>query len=774
MAVTTLEPQIISNVEGPFNAIWKLVGEESGLLNFGTAGQSEPVLPGEELITNGTSQSIFNPAWEFKADESLIIRHETPIKYVKELCQLTDQIGGDTDFLYFIKTWRWSIDNKRWSKWFSFDAVIEEWFWLNDLYVEFKYICLEKTEDIPDDVILPKDGPTLLLFFVNLNGSLEMERTNQKVVLSEPGQCAILSPDDKWKVFNLIDFELIAGGLTEDRMVDMRFRGSTTSGRQWTQWVPLTTANLQAVVLDPLRFWFLEIQFCRIGTDPTGEIKIWDVYFTGDMQNVTANYSKMGKMGLRSDCLNDYNGEDESCDPNSAPAYPPPEFEEYMRCDSRFQDNKWDPYDLKATELYKKLTEDVNQMFGWDVVYYKTDPDQRGRDVVLHEYSLSHVIREESIKIMVKDNQFPDRKIMFNPFDLLMFDTFEINITRDEFKRAFGIEERPRKWDMLFLCETNMLYQVEHALAHKDFLNSSVYYDVTLRKAQNNQNILPTEEIQASIDNLTENNSLDALFETEIAQETKNISDKKQLNVLTRDETRQNVNAFVRIADEPIENGPNVISKNYYDLSNVTQDDIAVEYIQADTKITKGENRSFIFWFNLKTKRAGENYNLLTNQAVINNQPYGYKITYLDNRIDVEWNGQFLEWMVPELQTNHWYALVMLMDQTQGTWQYFIYRRQSDINPRSYNDPKLRMIKTDTGILEPVEWNITTDMVIHGSEMKMTNIRVFSELIDVPNIQMVLSQYIIRESGKLIFADNANKQMQLPAIEYRSEEARNI
>lgn len=772
MAVTTIEPNVISNVEGPFNATWKLLGEESGLLNFGTAGQSEPKLPGEELIANGTSQSIVNPAWEFKADESLIISHKLPIKYIKEFCQITDQIGGDTDFLYFIKTWRWSIDNKKWSKWCALDCMPDNWNWLDDLYVEFKYICLDITEDVPDDVILPEDGPTLLLFFVNLNGSIELERTNQRVILTELNQCAILSPDDKWKVFKLIDFELIAGGLTENRTINMMFRGSATSGRQWTQWIPLNRENLQATVLDPLRFWYLEVQFCRTGSDPTGEIKIWDLQIIGDVQNITANYQKMGKMGLRSDCQDDYNGNDGACD--TTIAYPPPEFENYESCDSRFKDNKWDPYDLKATELYAKLTEDVNQMFGWETTYYKTDPNQNGRDVILHEYSLSNIISEQTIKVMVPDNQFPDRKIQFNPFDLLLFDTFEINITRDEFKRAFGIEERPRKWDMLFMCTTNTLYQVEHAIAHKDFLNTSVYYDVTLRKAQNNQNVLALEEIQDSIEELTENNSLDALFETEIAQETKNISDKKQLQVLTRDEIRRNINEYVRIVDDPIPNGPNIISKNYYDLSNVAQDSVAIEYMQADNKIAKGENRSFVFWFNLKSKTPGESYNFLTNQAIVDNQPYGYNFTYLDNRIDIEWNGQFIEWMVPELQTNHWYALVVLMNQQMGTWQYFIYRRQSDVNPRSYVDPKLTLIASDTGDLEPVDWNIDTNMIIRGSEMKLTNLRVFTELINVSEMQMILSQYIIRESGKLIFADNANKQIQLTSIEYRAKEARNI
>jgi hypothetical protein len=89
-------------------------------------------------------------------------------------------------------------------------------------------------------------------------------------------------------------------------------------------------------------------------------------------------------------------------------------------------------------------------------------------------------------------------------------------------------------------------------------------------------------------------------------------------------------------------------------------------------------------------------------------------------------------------------------------------------------NPELVLVKADNGKLTPIEYNIDTNIVIFGSELKMTNIRVFKELIEFNNLQMVLSQSIIRESGKLILADNVNKQDKLPITNYREKEARNI
>lgn len=771
MAVIKLNPNVISNVEGPFHAIWTLLDEQSELLNFGTNGQDKPILPGEELIESGTNnKELINNAWEFKADETLLIRHDKPIKYVASFCEIIDKIGGDIDYLYFIKKWRWSIDNKTWSSWADFKTMPENWNWLDDLYVEIKYIALERL-DAPQDTITPEDGYSLFLYYVDLNGEIEINRTTERVTLTDPDQCMILSPYDKWKVFKLYDYNLIAGGITENRYLDIRFRVTHTHNRLWSEWMPLNKDNLKSLKIDPLRFWYIEVQFCRKGDDPSGEIKIWDLEIIGDLQNVTQNYKKMGKMGFRNDCQ--YDDTAGTCEITTQ-VYPPPEFEQYEKCDDRFTKNKWNPYDLKATDLYNKITNDINKMFGWEVVYYKTDPDQRGRDVVLHEYSISHVIEEKRIKILVDNNKFPKNEISFTPFDLDLFETFVVHITRDEFKNAFGLEERPRKWDMLFLCETNRLYQVDHAQAHKDFLNTSVYYEVLLSKAQNNLHVKPTVDIQQSIDELTENNSLDALFKEEVEQETKNISNKPQLQALTHDVTRKEINSFTRIINEPIFNGPNIISNNYYDFSNVSPDSIAIIYDITDNVLYKGENRSFIFWINLKSKKSDLVYNIITNQVITDNVANGYKISYSNNIIDVEWGNQLIEIPISELQINHWYAFVLQMNQVQQKWEYFIYRRQSDINPRSYMNPELVLVKADNGKLTPIEYNIQTNIVIFGSELKMTNIRIFKELIEFNNLQMVLSQSIIRESGKLILADNVNKQDKLPITNYREKEARNI
>jgi len=77
-------------------------------------------------------------------------------------------------------------------------------------------------------------------------------------------------------------------------------------------------------------------------------------------------------------------------------------------------DDVWNPYAIKKpTAIYRQLSALSNQMFGHDVKYFRVEPDQRSRDVILKEYSLYNVVDESNIKIMVPDNSFPTREFTF-------------------------------------------------------------------------------------------------------------------------------------------------------------------------------------------------------------------------------------------------------------------------------------------------------------------------------------------------------------------------
>jgi hypothetical protein len=51
--------------------------------------------------------------------------------------------------------------------------------------------------------------------------------------------------------------------------------------------------------------------------------------------------------------------------------------------------------------ILSKLSSDTEQVFGHKVIYFVTDPDKKGHDYSLHEYSLYNIVCESEIKVSV-------------------------------------------------------------------------------------------------------------------------------------------------------------------------------------------------------------------------------------------------------------------------------------------------------------------------------------------------------------------------------------
>ena len=76
----------------------------------------------------------------------------------------------------------------------------------------------------------------------------------------------------------------------------------------------------------------------------------------------------------------------------------------------------------------------------------------------------------------------------------------------------------------------------------------------------------------------------------------------------------------------------------------------------------------------------------------------------------------------------------------------------------------LQLVYSNQQDLTPSQFElIGVDAKIYASDMKMTNIRLFSDVIPQSEQNKILNQYIIADDSKyLIFADNANSKITLP------------
>lgn len=597
----------------------------------------------------------------------------------------------------------------------------------------------------------------------------------------------IIRPNDILKVFRLDDFETIISGETSNKKLNIEYRISQDNWRTSTQWEELTTENISTSMknhrLSPIRFFHIEYKVTRVGSDVTGGIKLYDINLIGEFQNVSEDYTKSNLVGIRECCKSGNSTNLAIYEGNGIPGFIKSGEENTIKTNSGSDGeclpdnlanpmgsqelaNLWDPYNLKkATDLYNSISNSTNEMFGWEVVYFLTDPDIKGTDHTFHEHQLKNVVDENTVKVSVDDNQFPDNQISFNQFDLSLFETFEIHLTKDVFKRTFGVDKRPSKHDFLWFCELNRMYQVEHAQPFRDFMNAGVYYKVILKKYTQKSSIQPANETIANrIEELTQNTTLNELFGLEMENDKKEVAQKDQHSTLSKDKIRFDFSA--KIVRELIENASLVINKYHYDLSDIKSDDTAIRYSKPDTYVRESDNRSYSAWFKIPEYVVNERHNFIDNYK----NGKGYKIDLLNNGFHLTFNDNIYSMPLTTIGDNVWYCYTININQRQRKVEQFLYKRNvtNESDARKLNKANLELVtsREEDFTIGEFEFDNGNDIIIQGSNMRLTNIRIYNDIVEESSHNKILNQYIIRDTDYLILGDNSNKKVRLDNYPY--------
>lgn len=693
-------------------------------------------------------------------------------------------------------------------------------------------------------------------------GEYEFNWTDGPFTLGGDIDEVVFVPQDIYKIFSVSDFLVNADDVNN---LELHYRVTQDNGRTYSKWEPLTKENISTYRFNNLRFAKVEYKVKLIYPSDEGN-NIYDIILIGDFQNVSANYLKTNRYGIRQDCITGYiNGSGTgtttlgsgSCAfniPTSSgntygtapgngaltkamslrdlqmnfwtqglscystnPNYtdgtiPSGGVTAAMTAQNEASSSTlWNPYDITQIMSYANMiANQLNSIFAWEVDYHLTDPDSNGIDFILHEYQLFNIIDMQKLKILVPDNKFPDNMVKFNQFSLDLFDTFEIHILKDEFKRKFGIDKRPAENDIIFFCPINRMFYVKHAQIYRDVMNAGYYYKVILEKYEQKANIRNLHaESKAVIDILTKNTTMEELFGPEKTNEEKTIANLEQFKPFTFDPMRYVVNNKVVRVEQLLANGNFEFSKSHYDFKNVIGKQ-SVVYKKADNTFTESSNRTIICWFNFNnswdqekpSKTAIETYNVNqnTNFWFLDNfdeiTKKGYRLWYFKRDINLQINDQYYKLPGLDLLTNIWYALVVNIDQRQMTVNLTLYTRDNDYNivffhPDSYQIETISWMDTtgytyligsgyrpvdnqeirnnSTDYIAVKESNYTGtynqtfdhdyDLQIKGSNIKYTNLRILTDVTPSSEIYGVLNQFYIANTEKVLLVDNADKNI---------------
>lgn len=582
----------------------------------------------------------------------------------------------------------------------------------------------------------------------------------------------LIKPPYVYKVFKITDIEILSVGDISNLSIKYRF--SQDYGRTVTNWEELTKENITTVRINPIRFFQIEYLLEYSGST---QVTILDINLIGDFQNVTLDSKKTNVYGSRENCnclqLGFVSDPDtlppeanvndllmvSNCDPNVNKPMTPDDIAKLFK-----------PYQqTQAIDLLNKLSSDANEVFGHEVVYFITDPDKKGIDYTFHEYQLYNYVCSDLVKVSVDGNNFPDNQIVMNQFDLSLFDSFEIHIPKETFKKTFGVEKRPSKEDFLWFCEINRMFQVEHAQQFRNFNNSALYWKVILKKYVQKSNIIgANQNITDKVKELTKNSTIEELFGIENKLDKKDVSNEEQFRPLTKDKLRLEIN--VDIDKELIENSSTIISKTNYDLSMAEYQSVAVMYRNFRHLFKVSDNFSFFIWFNIKNYTVNDIYNLI--KYYDDSNLLGFSINIEADNIIVKLNSNEYRFNIgtqgnaDALIEDTWYCYLVNFDQRQRKISQWVYKRNVDVESDAplLGHTFLRKIYFQEDVLSPVEFEIeNNNMLITASDMKVTNIRLFNDIIPETEHNKILNQIIIGQDYRnLIISDNANSRLVLP------------
>lgn len=684
----------------------------------------------------------------------------TNLQNVKELTKFSYDTIGVTDNRFLKTSYRLSRNGNSWSQWFDLDETILNFppiDPLDPLYIDIKWV--RSGTNVTNSIRLVE---------YTIEGKLDKDISQGSLVLAA-GESQIIKPPYIYKVFKLTGIEVIsATGYPEGAI---KWRYSQDNSRTWSVWEPLTNENISTKRLTPTRFFQVEY---LVENTTDSVLKIQDINLLGNFQNVSLDYKKSNLYGIRECCQSNLNGTfDENgnfipntnlnqgvgsganCDTTSLYASMTPEQ----------LANLYNPYSQNsAVDLLNKLSNDAQQVFGHPVIYFATDPDAKGQDFTMHEYQLYNIVCQGDLKVSVVNNEFPDSQITMNQFDLNLFDTMEVHVTKQQFKELFGPQRRPSKEDFLYFCTLNRMYIIDHATQFRGFNNSAVYYKLILKKFNKKSNVQAgNQEIQNKLDMLTQNSTIDSLFGIENTLDKLAVANKTQHRVLTKDPIR--LQYFSRIDRELIENSTTVIAKTHYDLYSIGIGNVAIEYFNLDPVLKVSDNLGYMMWFKINNYIEEEVFNFInyyddTNQL-------GWKVNLSNGVIETQLNQDVYNFNV-DLEEDIWYCYVLNFDQRQRNIEQYIYKRDCDYEEDAsrLTSTVLRQLYKDVQTMTIAEYELEDiNPTILGSDMKMTNIRLFTDIIPESEHNKILNQTIISDDSKyLVFGDNANTRIFLPSM----------
>jgi len=283
-------------------------------------------------------------------------------------------------------------------------------------------------------------------------------------------------------------------------------------------------------------------------------------------------------------------------------------------------------YVLSALQTFNTFNNVANQMFGIEARWFRAIPQQRSKDVMFKEYTLSYV--EDTplcLKVVVPDGNFPDSKYQYDLMGLEYEIPLEIQIDKKYWEDIAGFGTAPQKKDIVYLVIPNKLYQVESSYLKRAFMEQETTWVINLKKYQPEASRKESDILKETIDKYTV--SEEELFGLAQNAEYKKLTDDKQMSPFnsTERDKYKTLDPDLKIIASNLDIYGTIVSESFYDMKTSTLYN-AIEYKNPiGDKIKNTYDRSIVEW--VMPLDNSKEYDVIWIQKDLTiTQPANYKI----------------------------------------------------------------------------------------------------------------------------------------------------
>lgn len=255
---------------------------------------------------------------------------------------------------------------------------------------------------------------------------------------------------------------------------------------------------------------------------------------------------------------------------------------------------------ISATQHYLAINSVINEMIGYEFKWFRAVPQQRSKDVIFQEYTLSNV--EEcplDVKAVIPNGNIPDSKYNFDLMGLEYEIPFEIQIDKKYWEGIAGFGTAPQKKDIVYFPMANKLYQVESSHLFRGFMEQETAWKINLIKYQPEASRREKDALRETIDIYTV--STEEIFGEAIEKDVKKLTNDTQFSQYNSSgaDKYKSFDVSLNTITQAVSMYGTILAQSFYDLQSSSWNN-AVTFNTND-RISQTDNRAVMAWIQPRT-----------------------------------------------------------------------------------------------------------------------------------------------------------------------------